>query len=311
MPQEVTLPSLNLDPAYAFKGTDAEVDAADRKVADRQAEIRDIIQAPGFRGLQITKPNGQTEILTPSIRPGVKWQLSYYGTDGIANMHENYGQTGAEPVNEAIHTEDELYRHFANMTLRRDLTMELLGDDTKHSRKDEDVTEQVADDAALYAQVQSDRDAREALGLMQRLDQEAQETAQGQWEKRLGAIADKVLAESGSGMSRQGLMKYLRALYNAMDDAKMELGEKAMYARQAAQALLRQAGTLLEADDSVNEARRLIRTRGFFLTDDQKSEIANTYGSVRAYMRKNFGKSTRAEPSSCSLRLLLPLQRIF
>ena len=75
------------------------------------------------------------------------------------------------------------------------------------SFKDEDVTEQVADDAALYAQVQSDRDAREALGLMQRLDQEAQETAQGQWEKRLGAIADKVLAESGSGMSRQGLMK--------------------------------------------------------------------------------------------------------
>ena len=76
------------------------------------------------------------------------------------------------------------------------------------SFKDEDVTEQVADDAALYAQVQSDRDAREALGLMQRLDQNRRlcrtdDQISGPRETcgSIGACAQKPLARLAASIS--------------------------------------------------------------------------------------------------------------
>lgn len=160
----------------------------------------------------------------------------------------------------------------------------------KHSRKAEDVAAQVEDDAALHAQVQSDRDARAALELLQRLDESVREEAKGGWQDRLGAIADKYRGETGGSISRQSLMKQLRELYTAMEDGEGELGEKAMYARQIALKAIQQTGMALEMDEGTKEALRLIKNRGFFLTDDQKSEIAETYGDVRTFVKKNFGR---------------------
>ena len=125
---EVTLPSMGIDPAYAFKYGEAEAEAAEKKIEQRKADIRDMIQRNSFMALQITKKDGRKEILSRSVRPGVAWQLTYYGSDGEPTMHENYGRTGTGRVNEAVHTEDELYTHFANMTLRNDLKVETLDD---------------------------------------------------------------------------------------------------------------------------------------------------------------------------------------
>ena len=160
----------------------------------------------------------------------------------------------------------------------------------KYSRKTEDVTQQVADDAALHAQIRSDRDAREALELLQRLDESARSVAKGQWQPRLAEIADKYIQDTGTSLSRQAIMQRLRTLFTAMDDAKISLGEKMIFARKIMQDAVKQSGIAVEMDDGTKEALRLIRQRGFFLTDDQKSEIAETYGDVRTYVRKNFGR---------------------
>lgn len=160
----------------------------------------------------------------------------------------------------------------------------------KFSMKNDDVASDVEDDAALYAQVQSDQDAREALEVLNRLDESAREEARGAWEKRLPEIAGKIITETGSKISKQKLNWLLRNLFTAMEDENISLGEKVMYARQAVKEAMKTGGSLREADETTKEALRLIRTRGFYLTDDMKSEIRETYGSVQAYMRKNFGK---------------------
>lgn len=160
----------------------------------------------------------------------------------------------------------------------------------RYNLKREDVAGDVEDDAALYAQVESDRDAREALELLQRLDESAREEAKGAWEKRLSEIGNKIIGETGSKISKQKLNGMLRNLYEAMEDGDISLGEKVMYARQAVKEAMKTGGSLREADETMQEALRLIKTRGFYLTDDMKSEIRETYGSVRAYMQKNFGK---------------------
>lgn len=160
----------------------------------------------------------------------------------------------------------------------------------KFSMKNDDVASDVEDDAALYAQVESDRDAKEALELLQRLDESARAEAKGAWEKRLPEIVNKIITETGSKISRKRLQEMLTNLYTAMENENISLGEKVMYARQAVKEAMLTGGSLQEGDETTREALRLIRTRGFYLTDDMKSEIRETYGSVETYRRKNFGK---------------------
>lgn len=285
---EVTLPSMDIDPAYAFRYSEADADAAEEKIRQRKDEIRDLIQRDGMRGIQITKPDGRVEILTPSIRDGVQWQLSYYGSDGLATMHENYGQTGDAKGDAGIHSMEELYEHFARMTFQDDLTLETL-EDTDLDMKDEDVAQSVEDDAELFAQVTEDQDAREALELVNKLDESTGELTKGQWESRRGDVADKILQETGSGYSRLKLMKELGTLYQAMDDKTMDFGEKVQYAREIMRKVLNEGGQVADMDESTQEVLRLVRTRGFYLTDEMKSELRET-GNSRGFYQKNFGR---------------------
>ena len=285
---EVTLPSMDIDPAYAFRYSEADADAAEEKIRHRKDEIRDLIQRDGMRGIQITKPDGRVEILTPSIRDGVQWQLSYYGSDGVATMHENYGQTGDAKGDTGIHSMEELYEHFASMTFQDDLTLETL-EDTDLDMKDEDVAQSVEDDAELFAQVTEDQDAREALELVNKLDESTGELTKGQWESRRGDVADKILQETGSGYSRLKLMKELGTLYQAMDDKTMDFGEKVQYAREIMRKVLNEGGQAADMDESTQEVLRLVRTRGFYLTDEMKSELRET-GNSRGFYQKNFGR---------------------
>ena len=62
--------------------------------------------------------------------------------------------------------------------------------DTDLDMKDEDVARSVEDDAELFAQVTEDQDAREALELVNKLDESTGDLTKGQWESRRGDVAD-------------------------------------------------------------------------------------------------------------------------
>ena len=53
-----------------------------------------------------------------------------------------------------------------------------------------DVAQSVEDDAELFAQVTEDQDAREALELVNKLDESTGDLTKGQWESRRGDVAD-------------------------------------------------------------------------------------------------------------------------
>ena len=305
---EVTLPSMDIDPAYAFKYGEQEQEEAENKIAERENAIKSIIQKNGLMGIQIRKPDGRMEILTPSTRQGVKWQLSYIGSDGVPNMHENYGQTSENHVNEAIHAEQELYHHFANMTMQNSVTMETL-EDVQNSngknryslpsqpRQQADAAESVRDDAELYAQIRQDEDSRAALELLMRMHEQTTQGGEnalikpGAFEKRLGEMVERIKADTATKLSDRAIRKGLRTMYQAMEKQGYSVGEILTYAKEFYQQVLEQApGALVEMDDSTREAVRILRTNRFQLTPDQKSEIKGTYGSLGDFMRKNFGK---------------------
>lgn len=133
---EMTLSSLNLARDLYFKGTDAEIEAGEKKLAQREREMKDIIESDDFTALMLkNKAGGRYEILHPSTRKGIRFQLTYYGNDGEPSMHESYGKTGG-PVDERenVHSMDELYRHYADMSYDSDLKLQVLRDNARFSQ---------------------------------------------------------------------------------------------------------------------------------------------------------------------------------
>ena len=92
--QQITLEALNIDPKIYFLGTDEEQEKAEAKETARAAELEKIIFSEGFRAMEYINEYGQRRILHHSTRPGILFQMSYIGPDGVAAMHENYIQTG-------------------------------------------------------------------------------------------------------------------------------------------------------------------------------------------------------------------------
>lgn len=134
--EEMTLPSLNLARDLYFKGTDADIEAGEKKLAQREHEMKDIIESDDFTALMLkNKAGGRYEILHPSTRKGIRFQLTYYGNDGEPSMHESYGKTGG-PVDERenVHSMEELYRHYADMSYDSDLKLQVLRDNARFSQ---------------------------------------------------------------------------------------------------------------------------------------------------------------------------------
>lgn len=122
--------SLNISPEVYFTGTMEQIDAAEKAENERAEEFKQLIQKNGLMAMEFIKKDGRREILSHSLRKGIEWQLSYFGNDGLATMHENYGRTGEKLQEEAaVHSMDELYRHFVNLNLRGDITFHILEDD--------------------------------------------------------------------------------------------------------------------------------------------------------------------------------------
>lgn len=119
------LKALNISNTVYFKGTDAEIEQAERLEAERTADIEKIIDAPGFTAMRYVNENGQQRILHHSTRNGVMFQLSYIDADGVPAMHENFIQTGKKHVDEAIHSREDLIRHYIHAS-NHGLTLEII-----------------------------------------------------------------------------------------------------------------------------------------------------------------------------------------
>lgn len=174
----------------------------------------------------------------------------------------------------------------------------------KFSLKKTDLAKSVEDDSTLYTQVKSDEDISTAMGIWTRLyytmrrgDSYTQEganvppQAEGDWMNRYDRVADKLISETGSKISKIKLKRKLKALYTAMDAGNTTPGEMMVYARGIAMAVLEEApGVVNEMDESTKEVLQALKSTPFYLTDDMKSEIRASQGSLADYMRKNFGR---------------------
>lgn len=172
------------------------------------------------------------------------------------------------------------------------------------SLKKTDLAKSVEDDSTLYTQVKSDEDISTAMGIWTRLyytmrrgDSYTQEganvppQAEGDWMNRYDRVADKLIEETGSKISKIKLKRKLKALYTAMDAGNTTPGEMMVYARGIAMAVLEEApGVVNEMDESTKEVLQALKNTPFYLTDDMKSEIRASQGSLADYMRKNFGR---------------------
>ena len=161
----------------------------------------------------------------------------------------------------------------------------------------------VTEDAELSAQAAGDEDMRAALMLVQRLYDTARNgegylalngrgaIQAGDWQKRVEGIRDRLLSETGSGYGKGALTRRLNTLFAAMDEGTQSVGDLLMYARETGKKLLENADWAKGVqDEATAEALRILKTNKFYLTEDMKSEIRGTFGSVQNFMRKNFGK---------------------
>lgn len=185
------------------------------------------------------------------------------------------------------------------------------------SLKETDIAEQVAQDPVLQSQVESNRSIRALAEMMEKLhktvlrgDSFLQEGATepalkaGAWERRTSAIADRLIQETGTKMSKQTIARRLHTLYSAMDSINMDAGEALMFARSLARQMLEKSpGVVMEQDETTKAVAQAAKNNAFYLTEDMKSEIRGTYGSVQNYLRKNFGRMKIRSASGTTISL--------
>ena len=121
---EITLKSLDINPVIFFRGTDAEITAAEAAEDERRAQLEEIIFSDSFAALEYLTEYGQRRILHHSTRPEYAFQLSYIDPDGIPAMHESFVSTTGEDTRD--NSKAALLRHFINLTLAHDLKIKVV-----------------------------------------------------------------------------------------------------------------------------------------------------------------------------------------
>ena len=270
-----------------------------------------------------------------------RWYLKEDGrTDGYwkslvdYKMYDNQGNPAPQEIVKADFNMEAAYKILEEykegeetpdvLPVAQDVVDEFVRKKTSKNIKfslSEESAPNVMDDAELYAQSQSDKDMKAALMLVKRLHDSATKGAgyltqeekpaiqRGDWQKRLAEIKDRLLNETGSSYSGNALLKRLDTLFSSMDEQDQDVGDLLMYAREIGKDLLQESpGMLEEMGTEMKEALRILKNNRYYLTEDMKSEIRETYGSVKAYMQKNFGKlgiRAMAKPGQSGARMSL------
>lgn len=117
-----TAPTIDIDSDVFFLGTEEEIADAEAQEARCKEFWDTLLQRPGFCGCQFESDgHGHMMYLTHSIRPGVYWQLSYFGCDGQANMHGDYAEKGEQNEARKIHSFENLLTTLSNFSIRQTL----------------------------------------------------------------------------------------------------------------------------------------------------------------------------------------------
>ena len=120
--KNITLSSLNIDPAIFFIGSEAEQEEAERKETERAEELKKIIFAPDFRALSYTADQ-LYYIFTRSTHPGAFWSLSVFYNEN-ALSHSEYRENGQSKSDYHQFIFYEIEAH----TLQNPLTLTILTD---------------------------------------------------------------------------------------------------------------------------------------------------------------------------------------
>lgn len=177
-------------------------------------------------------------------------------------------------------------------------------------RQEAETLETVAGDPELYTEMKRDADERAALQMIIQLHKlttgggEDALIQPGAFEKRLSEIADRIQERTGTKYGPVKLRAVLRKIYQAMEQSDYSPGEILQYARDKMKDLLDASpGVLVEMDETTKDILRELRNRRFYLSDDQKSEIKNQYGTVSRYSQKNMGtlRIVRRDAKTASL----------
>lgn len=255
--------------------------------------------------------NGRTHAWT-TIPDAVTDYLKSQGYDGIIDQGGKMGGPGhtvyipftGEQVKETAAVEYDNAGNVIPLSERFDTGKNDIRYSMKQSRKaDTDqrqenaALESVKDDPELYAEVKNDPDSLAALMMLRQLHSlttaggEDALIKKGAFESRLSEIADGIIEKTGTKYGKRKLMAALRKVYTAMEESQYNVGELLQYTRGVMWDLLEASpGVLVEQDETTKEIIKELKNSRFYLTDDQKSEIQNAYGTISNYTRKNFGK---------------------
>lgn len=118
----VKIPTITVEPSVVF--FEEERPDEFKRYSEQRQTVKETWQSilnnenRMFRGAQFVTPgNGQTVILTHSVRENIDWQLSFIDRDGIPAMHENYVQDPSSPEYSSLNNMDRLYSRLTNFSL--------------------------------------------------------------------------------------------------------------------------------------------------------------------------------------------------
>lgn len=133
MEKTVIIPAYYHDRDIFFVGTDEEIDAVEKVIADRENRFRDIVENPDFNALEYWRDNRHM-VLSRSTDGdfGAEWRITYF-LDGVINgkkyedyatMHENY--YGKSQGYKAIGVHGDLFGFLAGACYGYDITVNII-----------------------------------------------------------------------------------------------------------------------------------------------------------------------------------------
>lgn len=149
------------------------------------------------------------------------------------------------------------------------------------------------DNMNFFAEISTDEEVREAGKLINRLHEMRKEAKvqQGAWSGKTTDVSKKILADTNSSMNQAALTRKINTMYKAMDAGDATPRQLMEYAYAIAEKVAEGAGQVQELGEGEREAREYIRNTRIYLDADMQSEVRAVYGSLRAYMNRNFGKA--------------------
>lgn len=130
--KRLVIPRQTADPVAMFREVENPQEAAllEIQMDNVQYIWEAIVNRSDFQAAEFTLRDGRERILSPSTREGIDWQLSYIGSDGIANMHGDYQEDSHYNPREG-HNMKELYRDLSMSHSRYTTSITLMLDENK------------------------------------------------------------------------------------------------------------------------------------------------------------------------------------